>query len=487
MTEITHKGRSVDLPGSQPDIEWETVTGFASDCAVSGRAPAPVGNGKAASMNRAQGLLSVSCVLAFLALPGASALFAQGAPSPSGGALATYRNQDYSFTLQYPADLSPAEGGETWSAAASANGGSEAGTAIVTIPVVNIDHDSTKPYPYPLFFTAWVSVGVSPDTADCYEDIQAEPNNYTPRDVTIGGLPFKVGTTSDAGMMKYTVVTSYRIIHNGACYAVEQAEYGSSYRDENTLPGLSHDQLQAYYDQAGTIARSIRFTDAPPEAAVSQAVVPFDAVTLKFARGATRILVKGSLAAGASGSYVLGAEAGQLVVLTALGQAGNDPSLVITSLPDGTVLQPGSLERSVWTTVLSKSQELLVQEKNRGMAASYELSVMVPALVRPRPGGGTVTRSGSTPAGLPVDYIVRALAGWKVKVSLESTGNGASLKTIGLISGSDVVAVNDLSGEAASDRLELAPSSNRDYLVSVLPKDGTDVSYQLTLTVSAAP
>jgi hypothetical protein len=288
-------------------------------------------------------------------------------------------------------------------------------------------------------------------------------------------------------MMKYKVVTSYRIIHNGACYAVEQVEYGSSYRDENTLPGLSTDQLQACYDKAGEIARSFRFTDAAPEAARSHAVVPSDAVTLKFARGATRILVKGNFAAGASRSYLLGAEAGQLVVLNARGQAGNDPSLVITSLPDGTVLQPDSLQRSVWTTVLSKSQALLVQAKNRGIAASYELSVMVPALVRPRPGGGTVTRSGSTPAGLPVDYVVRALAGWKVKASLESAGNGASLKTIGLISGSDVVAVNGISGEAPSDRLELAPSSNGDFLVSVLPKDGTDVRYQLTLTVSAGP
>ena len=87
--------------------------------------------------------------------------------------------------------------------------------AIVTIPVVNISHDSTKPYPYPLFFNAWVSVGVSPDTADCYQDIEAEAGNSSPRDMTIGGLPFKVGTTSDAGMMKYTTVTSYRIIHDG--------------------------------------------------------------------------------------------------------------------------------------------------------------------------------------------------------------------------------------------------------------------------------
>ena len=316
-------------------------------------------------MNRARWLLSASCVLAFFALSGASALFAQGAPSPSEGALATYRNQAYSFTLQYPADLAPAAGGDTWSTAASLNGGSQDGTAIVTITVFNVSHDSTKPYPYPLFFTAWVSVGVSPDTADCYQDIEAEVGNSSARDVTIGRLPFKVGTTSDAGMMKYTKVTSYRIIHGGACYAVEQVEYGSVYRDENTQPGLSQDQLQAYFDKAGAIARSFRFTDAAPGAAASQAVVPSDAVTLTFARGATRILVKGSLAAGASASYILGAEAGQLIVLTARGKAGNDPSLVITSLPDGAVLQPDSLERSVWTTVLSKSQELLVQAKNR--------------------------------------------------------------------------------------------------------------------------
>ena len=173
-----------------------------------------------------------------------------------------------------------------------------------------------------------------------------------------------------AGMMKYTNITSYRIIHDSACYSVEQVDYGSIYRDENTLPGLSNNQLQAYYDEAGVIARSFRFTDVPPESAGSRAVVPPDAVTLKFPRGATRILVKDRLAAGASGSYILGAAAGQMVVLTTRGEAGSDPSLVITSLPDGAILLPDTPGRSAWTTVLSRSQDLLVQARNRGPATA---------------------------------------------------------------------------------------------------------------------
>ena len=220
-------------------------------------------------MNRALRMLSTSFVASLLALSGVVALFGQEGTSTSSGALATYTNQAYAFTLQYPKELVPTAGGDTWSMAASANGGSPEGTPVLTIEVFNVSHDSTKPYPYPLFFSAWVSVGVSPDLTGCYEGIEAEPGTSSAKDVTVGGLPFKVGTTSDAGMMKYTNVTSYRIIHNGACFAVEQIDHGSVYTDENTLPGLSAEQLQAYYDEAGVIARSFRFTDAVPPRTMS--------------------------------------------------------------------------------------------------------------------------------------------------------------------------------------------------------------------------
>ncbi len=210
-------------------------------------------------------------------------------------------------------------------------------------------------------------------------------------------------------------------------------------------------------------------------------------MTLKFARGATRIFVHSSLAPGASDSYILGAGAGQPVVLTAHAVAGSDPSLVITSLPDGAVLQPDSPARSAWTTVLSKSQELLVQPKNPGPATAYELSVMVPALVKLPAGGGTVTRSGSTPAGLPVDYVVAAQAGQTLEVSLESAGSGAMLQTTGFVSGSDYVAVNGLSNETPSNRLQLAPSTDRTYVVSVLPPRASDVRYRLVFTLRPGP
>ena len=113
-----------------------------------------------------------------------------------------------------------------------------------------------------------------------------------------------------------------------------------------TTSGLSDDELEACFAKAGEIARSFRFTDAAPGTA-------------------------------------------------------DHPQV-----PSGTVLQPDFPVRSVWTTVLSKSQEFLVQARNRGPATGYDLSVMVPALMSLPAGGGTVTRSGPTPAGLPVDYAV---------------------------------------------------------------------------------
>lgn len=111
-------------------------------------------------------------------------------------------------------------------------------------------------------------------------------------------------------------------------------------------------------------ADSFRFTDEMAATGAAQAIAPPDAVTLKLAPGATSILQKGSLGVGATDSYVLGAGAGQPLVLNAAGKTGNDPALIVTSLPQGRALLTDSPWHSIWTTVLTKIQDFLVQIEN---------------------------------------------------------------------------------------------------------------------------
>lgn len=61
-------------------------------------------------------------------------------------------------------------------------------------------------------------------------------------------------------MMKYIQGESYRTIHNNMCYVLEQIKYGSNYKDPTMKPGISKATLDSYYNTAGMIAKTFRFT-----------------------------------------------------------------------------------------------------------------------------------------------------------------------------------------------------------------------------------
>ncbi len=135
------------------------------------------------------------------------------------------------------------------------------GKPVIEIPVYSIDQGSlsTGKQTYPLFFTALVRVGVSPNTKECYTP-DAGYTNQKITNVTINGTTWKRFSTQEGGMMKYIQVESYRTIHNNMCFAVEQIKNGSSYRDEKMTVGKTEAELTSYYNVADTIVRTFVFT-----------------------------------------------------------------------------------------------------------------------------------------------------------------------------------------------------------------------------------
>lgn len=183
------------------------------------------------------------------------------APRPG---LVTYTNTRYGFSLRIPPHLSPKSFSGPWSVETYTGFGGRKGTPVVSIPVFAVDHGGVATgQPYPLFFYAEVHVGVSTNTADCYQALSGGPARLRVRDEAIGGVDFKAVPVEDAGMMKYLKAVSYRVIHDGRCFAVEQIARGSSYRDSSMKPGLSQAQLDAYYHEASVIAHTFRFLPSP--------------------------------------------------------------------------------------------------------------------------------------------------------------------------------------------------------------------------------
>jgi hypothetical protein len=59
--------------------------------------------------------------------------------------------------------------------------------------------------------------------------------------------------------MQYLYGTSYRIIHNNICYAIEQIKTGSNYSDGPMPNDIKQDVLDGYYNQIFDIIKTFKF------------------------------------------------------------------------------------------------------------------------------------------------------------------------------------------------------------------------------------
>lgn len=181
--------------------------------------------------------------------------------------LKTYTNDQYGFEITYPNTLVATTTftnsytlQNQWRVEALSN---TTGTPVISIPVFMVNQGGVATgKAYPLFFDALIRIGVSSapnDVASCLKP-NANYTNQPVTTVTIHGVQFKKFSFQDAAMMKYVQGESYRTVHNGICYAIEQVKTGSSYRDETMKPGIPEDVLNGYYDLAGSIIQSFEFT-----------------------------------------------------------------------------------------------------------------------------------------------------------------------------------------------------------------------------------
>ncbi len=177
----------------------------------------------------------------------------------------SYANSPYNFSIQYPSSIQPLfnfatfhEIGNNWRLHA---GPANQGKPVVSFSIHNIDQGtySTGKQTYPLYFTAEVRVGVSTNIKDCYA-VDAGYTNQKITNVTINGTTFKKFSSSDAGMMKYTQVESYRTIRNNTCYVLEQIKSGTSYRDEKMSMAYTDVQLESFYNIGEKIIKTFKFT-----------------------------------------------------------------------------------------------------------------------------------------------------------------------------------------------------------------------------------
>ena len=179
----------------------------------------------------------------------------------------SYTNNEFNFSMKYPNYVKISnvfstfhEIGNYWRLYAST---ANRGKNVESFVVFNTDQgayaNTSGKQNYPLYFTAEVRVGVSPNVKDCYALAPSFANEKV-TDVTINGVAFKRFSTLENNSPKYTQAESYRTVHNNNCYVIEQIKSGTSYKDDKMAPGISDSTLEGYYNTAGIIAKTFRFT-----------------------------------------------------------------------------------------------------------------------------------------------------------------------------------------------------------------------------------
>ena len=430
----------------------------------------------------------IVCIASVLALIPSIALLAQPVASTT---LSTYRNTQYSFILKYPSHLAPSHSPSVGSDLASEIGMDAVGMSGDEVVGFVVAHFDGSKYPSFSGFWAdtWVDVVVSPDVSGCYAAVSTPRGPIPPTDVTVNGIRFKQVDALGHDMGGRTIeVIGNRIIHDGRCYAVEQ---GTLFAPGNADSGATAAETDAFNtalnsaqqtNVAAAIVSSFQFTDTPGGSAASEGppLQTPDAIHLPFAVGSTRILVKASTDGTQPRTFTITAAAGQPLLIAAAGDSANEPVLGITTLPEGTTLLSRQARSSNWQRMLNRTGDYMISVGTAEIPSSFQLTIEAPAPVQFPSGTGSATRSGPTPGGLPVDYVVHAARGQTLTASVTSPDGAVGLAFTPL---GDASTYPDTQQLTADDYQFIVPADGN-YIISIVPHAGSVIHYSLHLTLS---
>lgn len=151
-----------------------------------------------------------------------------------------YHNKFYKFALSYPCYIKPTHKfrrfyhlANNWSAAV-VSPKKKGQVNIIAIPLAELEGKNG------FYYAAAVRIGVSSNPQDvksCYA-VNMYYKPFKPATVSIHGLKFKRFPMTDNGMMQVMQGQSYRLRHQGHCYALEWVETGLNGKHFNTLSHL---------------------------------------------------------------------------------------------------------------------------------------------------------------------------------------------------------------------------------------------------------
>jgi hypothetical protein len=229
-------------------------------------------------------------------------------------------------------------------------------------------------------------------------------------------------------------------------------------------------------------ATVIPATLTPPPSTATSAPAPINTslpsgTRINFATGATAGVTEGQIAPGQVKDFLVGAAAGQPLIVS-VDSPNHDVTFSVTGGKDGSVLLSPSEKSSSWQTMLTVTQDYLIQVAGGTSAGNFTLNVNTPARINFEPGAVSAQRSGSTPGGWNVSYVLRANAGQKMKLQLDAPAGNAVLSMYGYQDGQPY-----LRYVVESTTFEMNLPATQDYIIQVVPRAGEVANYTLNIEV----
>ena len=216
--------------------------------------------------------------------------------------------------------------------------------------------------------------------------------------------------------------------------------------------------------------------NACPQSGASNPQTTPQATSLGMAAGATSVSVDGSLSQNGRKSYRVQAASGQYMMV-GLNTASTDMYLEIQE-PDGSLLLPASQKQTSWQGTLPASGSYVLTAISYGAGATYNLNLIIPVRVTFKPGAVTASLDGQIG---PLDintYLLRALKGQTMTVTVNSPHNDLYLTIYGLDDGQPYVRSMM---HQTSFSFELP--STQDYTIELVSDHATTENYSLEFTV----
>ncbi len=217
-------------------------------------------------------------------------------------------------------------------------------------------------------------------------------------------------------------------------------------------------------------------TAIPPTSVPAPTSIP-GAVRINFAAGATAGIVNGELQPGEVQNFLVGASAGQPLMVST-GSYNNDVTFSVIGAKDGKTLLDASQKLTSWQTMLTETQDYLIRVYAGASAENFTLNVITPARINFAPGAVSATETGTTPGGLVVSYILRASANQQMDITLDAPNMSALLSVYGYQDGQPY-----LRSAAGSQTFSMKLPATQDYVIQVVPNAGQVANYSMNITV----